>query len=138
MSGTYIIAGLRRLVAERAAYCCEYCRVPEGATYYGCQIDHIISEKHGGSTTDRNLAYACGACNAHKGSDIASISTAGELTRFFNPRTDAWNEHFQLSGAAILPLTAVGEVTLRLLTINSADRIMERLLLQSTGHYPLV
>lgn len=42
-------------------------------TYFGCQVDHIISEKHGGATEEHNLAYACSYCNRNKGSDIGSI-----------------------------------------------------------------
>ena len=65
-------------------------------TFYGCEVDHIISLKHGGSSEPNNLAYACALCNRAKGSDVGSISTSGEFTRFFNPRTDQWAEHFRL------------------------------------------
>ena len=49
-------ADVRRLVADRAARACEYCRIPESLTYFGCQIDHIVSIKHGGKTTPHRLA----------------------------------------------------------------------------------
>lgn len=49
---------LRRLVAQRANYRCEYCRIHEDDTFYGCQVEHIISIKHGGSNSLENLAYA--------------------------------------------------------------------------------
>lgn len=75
--------------------------------YFGCQIDHIISEKHGGATEADNLALACTFCNLNKGSDIASLASDGNLARFFNPRQDKWAEHFRLTGAVIEPLTAV-------------------------------
>jgi len=39
---------LRRQVAERAYHVCEYCLLHEDDTFWGCQIDHIISRKHGG------------------------------------------------------------------------------------------
>src|SRR4051794_20447345 len=50
MSETYISTGLRRRVAARADGLCEYCLIHGDDTFYGCQVDHIISEKHGGLT----------------------------------------------------------------------------------------
>lgn len=51
MSRTYISKELRNLVAQRASYLCEYCLVAEVHRSSRYQVDHIISEKHGGSTT---------------------------------------------------------------------------------------
>jgi 5-methylcytosine-specific restriction endonuclease McrA len=56
---SYINEELRRLVALRAEYLCEYCLIHEEDTFYGCEVDHIISLKHGGPTEAENLAYAC-------------------------------------------------------------------------------
>jgi len=89
MSTTYISAELRRVVVARAESLCEYCLIHEDDTFFGCQVDHIISEKHGGPTQADNLAYACLFCNLHKGSDVGSfISGTQTLVRFFNPRID--------------------------------------------------
>lgn len=44
MSKTYINAALRQEVVARANQLCEYCLLHEDDTYYGCQVDHIISE----------------------------------------------------------------------------------------------
>jgi 5-methylcytosine-specific restriction endonuclease McrA len=52
MSRLYINAELRRLVSDRAAHLCEYCLYPEGDGL-GFQVDHIISLKHGGATTQK-------------------------------------------------------------------------------------
>ena len=71
MSETYISAELRRLVVSRARRRCEYCLVFEDDTYLGFQIDHIISEKHGGLTVDDNLALACLFCNITKAATLA-------------------------------------------------------------------
>ena len=76
MSVTYIPAALRRLVTARASNVCEYCRLPAAASFYGCEIDHIISEKHGGLTVAANLALACFVCNRNKGSDVATLDPA--------------------------------------------------------------
>jgi hypothetical protein len=135
---SYIRGDLRRTVLERAGGRCEYCGIRERDTYLGCQIDHIISEKHGGLTESENLALACCFCNRFKGADIASLDEQGqELIRFFNPRTDNWNDHFQINGARIEPKTKIGEVTVRMLKFNFADRQMERQALMTAGRYPL-
>ncbi|GAB2773663.1 hypothetical protein GCM10027175_09360 [Hymenobacter latericoloratus] len=136
MSEAYIPAAMRRQVAERAGYCCEYCRLAEADMFLGCHIDHVISEKHGGLTQPDNLAYACVFCNLHKGSDIASLTGAGELVALYNPRRQRWQEHFRLQGALILPTTTVGEVTVRLLQFNHPDRLLEREALLVVNRYP--
>lgn len=123
----YIPADIRRQVALRANYVCEYCLLPDSDSFIGYEIDHIISLKHGGSNAEINLAYACPTCNRFKGSDIASIDwETGQLVRFFNPRTDLWSEHFRFIGSSIEPLTLIGKVTARLLRFNDKDRLDER------------
>ena len=52
---TYISAEIRRLVAELAGRRCEYCLIHEDDTFLGCEVDHIISKKHGGSNEPENL-----------------------------------------------------------------------------------
>ena len=44
MSTTHIPAEVRREVTLRAHHLCEYCLIHADDTYWGCQIDHIISE----------------------------------------------------------------------------------------------
>ncbi len=137
MSRPYISEELRRLVAERVDHVCEYCLIAEVDRSSSYQIDHIISVKHGGSTTADNLAYACIFCNLQKGTDLGSINwQTGELVRFFNPRRDFWGEHFQLNEAVIQPLTDIGEVTTRIFDLNNDERILERQALMEVGRYP--
>jgi hypothetical protein len=134
---SYVPAALRRLVALRAEGLCEYCLIHEHDTYFGCQVEHVIAEKHGGATVSDNLAYACTLCNRFKGSDLGSVSPAtGQLVRFFNPRTDRWSDHFRLDGAEIVPLTETGAVTVRILAMNHHDRVAERQTLGAEGRYP--
>jgi hypothetical protein len=123
-------------VALRAELRCEYCRLDEEDTVFGCQVDHIISEKHGGLTALDNLAYACTFCNQHKGSDIASLAEDGTLARLFNPRTDLWNAHFAVIGLLIQARTAVAEATIRLLGFNTPERLLEREALVKAGRFP--
>ena len=126
MSDTYISAELRRIVVSRARRRCEYCLVFENDTYVGFQIDHIISEKHEGPTTEENLALACLFCNLNKGSDIGSLDSEGNFIRLFNPRLDRWDQHFRFVGPRIEGTTEVGMVTAKLLRFNEAHRVMER------------
>jgi transposase len=50
---------LKRLVWERAADTCEYCRLPQWLDLLPFQIDHVIAEKHHGATAPENLALSC-------------------------------------------------------------------------------
>lgn len=137
MSISYINAELRRVVVTRAEALCEYCLIAEEDTGFGCAIDHIISEKHGGPTDAANLALACVFCNQCKGSDIGSLHwETGEYVRFFNPRSDRWPDHFVLRGNMIDARTAIGEATARILGFNRTERLQERQLLRETGRYP--
>ena len=112
---SYVSDELRRLVADRAGRLCEYCLIHEDDTFFGCEVDHIVSLKHSGPTNRDNLAYACCFCNRHKGSDVASVSAeTGDVVRFFNPRTDGWADHFSLNGSTIEFLTNIGEATARI------------------------
>lgn len=85
MSVTYISAELRRQVIARAENLCEYCLLHDDDTFFGGEVDHIISEKHAGPTEEGNLAYACLACNRSKGSDIASLVPRNDAPRQVPP-----------------------------------------------------
>jgi len=135
--GTYVPATLRKQVAERAGDRCEYCRFPQHVTLLTFEMEHIVAEKHGGRTCLENLALACPYCNRAKGTDLGSIDPeTQQLTPFFNPRTQKWDEHFTLVGAAVAPLTAEGRVTVAILQFNHPDRLQERERLLAIGHYP--
>ena len=109
MTRTYIPTALRQVVRERADGRCEYCLYPQAMSFLVFEVEHIIAEKHGGTTTADNLALACPYCNRFKGTDLGSLDPeTGQLTPFFNPRTQRWAEHFRLDGARIVPLTPEG------------------------------
>ena len=128
---------LRARVAERASRRCEYCLIHEEDTGFPHQVDHVLSRKHGGSSSFDNLAYACMICNRYKGSDVASIEPrTGEAIRIFDPRRDRWTDHFRIHGAAIEPNSNIGSATVLLLRTNAPERILERRLLQTLGRYP--
>lgn len=135
--GSDVSEALRRFVAERAAYLCEYCLLHEDDSYSPHQVDHIISRKHGGQSVADNLAYACLRCNVFKGSDVGSVDgQSGALVSLFHPRRQRWQDHFTLRGALVEPLTAEGNATTRLLKLNLDKRVVERRLLSLTGRYP--
>ena len=50
---------LEELVWERAAHCCEYCRMPQQYDNSTFEIDHVIAISHGGLTRASNLCLAC-------------------------------------------------------------------------------
>jgi len=128
---------LRTEVAQRAGRRCEFCLIHEDDAGFPHQVDHIVSRKHGGSSTSENLAYACVVCNRHKGSDVASIDPrTGAMVPIFDPRKDRWRDHFRLEGTLIEPISGSGRATVRLLQLNAPERILERRLLQSLRRYP--
>lgn len=128
---------LRRAVAIRANYRCEYCRRPEIDSFIRYQSDHIISRKHGGKTVLENLAHTCPICNNGKGSDLSTIlEDENKLIRLFHPRKDKWFEHFKVEDGLILSKTDVGEATIKLLKLNDINRILERLDLIEAGLFP--
>ena len=133
----YVPAALRQVVIERAGRRCEYCRYPLEASLLAFEMEHIVAEKHGGTTALDNLALACPYCNRFKGTDLGSLDPeTGELTSFFNPRTQRWADHFRLEGAHVVPLTPEARVTITILQLNHADRVAERERLIRVGRYP--
>lgn len=134
----HVPVAIRRAVAQRAFYVCEYCLIAESDTFFGCEIEHIIARKHGGLTVLDNLAYACVLCNRNKGSDIASVDANGKISPLFNPRVDRWREHFNFDAAScrITPASAIGHATVRLLNLNHTDRVLERESLSAAGRFP--
>ena len=96
----------------------------------------LISRKHGGLSDSENLAYACVICNRNKGTGIASLDPAsGELVRLYHPRKDEWHQHFRWAGEPILALTPIGAATIRVLHLNSPERLAERGALMRLGGF---
>jgi hypothetical protein len=99
-------AKTRELVQSRADGRCEYCRFPEAALrYFVFHVDHIIARQHLDEISDdpRQLAWACSHCNYHKGPNLVSIDPlTREQASLFNPRRDAWSEHFAVDRGMIV------------------------------------
>lgn len=138
MARQHIPAALRRRVIVRAQRRCEYCQHPDAYVTLAHHVDHILPLRHGGATTEDNLAYACFDCNLDKGANIAALDPmTGHLTRLFNPRLDEWKTHFMLENGYILGLDEVGRTTVEFLRFNHETRLRQRLLLIAANVYRL-
>ena len=132
---SYIALKLRQIVAERAAYRCEYCLTPQIAKLKH-QPDHILPRQHGGLNTVENLALSCQLCNHYKGPNIGSYDPeTGEFAPFSTRAPKYWEEHFRLEGTLIRPLTAEARVTARILRFDDPLRVAERGALLRMGLY---
>lgn len=128
---------LRQQVRERANGRCEYCLIHEDDVAFPHEADHIIAEKHGGTATLDNLAWACAICNRYKGTDVASVvQQSGQVAALYNPRRQVWSRHFRYLDGRIEPLTVAGRVTAALLHFNDPRRVEERRGLAEIGRYP--
>ena len=120
---------MRERVRDRAGDRCEYCLLPqEHSPVARLQIEHIIPRKHGGGDSDQNLALACIDCNLAKSSNLSGIDLeTGHTVVLFNPRTQSWDDHFAWDGMSIVGLTETGRATIRILNMNTEDRLRVRL-----------
>jgi hypothetical protein len=85
------------------------------------EVEHIVPESCGGSTTEDNLCLACSLCNRHKSSrTTAEDPASGQSVALFNPQLQLWSEHFSWvdSGSRIAGLTATGRATVQALELN--------------------
>lgn len=118
-------AATRRHVRERAGDRCEYCHIRQAdEPFITYQIEHVIPKQHGGTDDAGNLALACPQCNLHKGPNLAGIDPeSGAIEPLFNPRLQAWDEHFEARGPHLFGKTATGRVTVRVLAMNDDARV---------------
>ena len=110
----------RQAVRVRAEHRCEYYRLPEWANPIPFHIEHIRAKQHGGDDHIENLALACDRCNLHKGPNLTGIDPeSNAVTALFQPREQAWPDHFTSDGSLIVGKTAIGRTTLTLLQMNA-------------------
>lgn len=129
-------AATRQAVRVRAGNRCEYCWLPQHALDGTLQIEHVVARQHRGSDEAGNLALACDRCNLHKGPNLSGIDPqTGALTPLFNPRTSAWEVHFELQGATIVGKTLIGRATILLLQMNAKNRLTLRAHLIALGEF---
>jgi len=128
----------RRIVKERAGYCCEYCRVAETDRLSTFHIDHIVAQKHGGTDDTDNLCLACYKCNGYKGSNVAGLDPETDYaTKLYHPRQQQWDDHFKINNDGTLAgHTPEGRVTINILRINDPERVIPRQIALQIGEYP--
>jgi hypothetical protein len=135
----YIPADLRREVTDRADGCCEYCRTPERFSCDPLTLDHIVPRALNGPTQSDNLALACYGCNQHKSLlTTASDPVTGEPAPLFNPRQNAWAEHFSWSDdfTMVLGLSPTGRATVVALQLNRSGLANLRRVLYGIKEHP--
>lgn len=93
---------------------CGYCRTSSAITGERHTIEHLIPTARGGSSEEENLWISCRRCNGAKGTQVDAIDPeSGQRVSLFNPRAQAWKEHFTWSsdGTLIVGLTPNGRAT---------------------------
>lgn len=116
---SYIPEKLRREVIERAENCCEYCQLSQKGQAATFHIDHIQPTKSGGTTKIDNLALACVSCSLYKAAkEMIADPKSGDIVPVFNPRQNAWHEHFRWSGVFLEGLSKTGRATISTLKMN--------------------
>lgn len=120
---------IREMVRQRAGHRCEYCRLHQDhSPLAALHIEHIRPRKHGGADDPANLCLACIDCNLRKGTNLTGIDPeSGAVTLLFHPRTQRWEEHFELLGIHVMGKTATGRATIETLALNSEDHLDVRL-----------
>jgi hypothetical protein len=114
-------------VRQRAGERCEYCHIPDQRSELPFHVEHIVANVHQRNDSLDNLAWACPRCNAHKGTNLTALDpSTGQRADVFSPRTDDWDEHFQLDEYVIVGLSAVGRATASLLRMNAPLEIENR------------
>jgi HNH endonuclease len=127
---------LRASVWERARGRCEYCRIHQDEyEYQTFHVEHIIAKKHGGTDDPETLCLACSECNWAKGPNLAGL-LGGKLFPLFNPRKQNWNRHFRWEQTTLVGKTKTGIVTVQVLNMNNASRVMLRENLLFEGQFP--
>ena len=115
---------MREHVRLRAENRCEYCLLDQFDCRLTHHIEHIIAKQHGGTDDDENLALACHRCNLCKGPNLTGVDPwTLQVVPLFHPRFNRWADHFDLRGALIEGITAVGRATVHVLAMNDARRV---------------
>lgn len=139
MSQSYVPRAVRLRVAAAAGHRCGYCLTPASLVGAPLEIDHLVPEALGGTNEVENLWLACSSCNSHKGIKLSAIDPgSGGIVRLFDPRRQAWRDHFTWSetGDRIVGLTDCGRATVLALRLNRAPLVHTRRAWVSVGWHP--
>jgi hypothetical protein len=98
----YVPAALKRLVRERFANRCAYCRTAEDLTATQFEIEHIVPSAAGGETVFANLCLACPMCNRFKSDSSSAVDPVTAVSvPLFHPHVQPWAD--TLPGAMTRP-----------------------------------
>ena len=139
MSAVRIDRRLRAQVLAEASGRCGYCRSSEEITGAPLEIEHLLPEARGGTTSRPNLWAACRQCNVLKGDRVEALDPeSGSMAALFNPRDQRWAEHFAWieGGALIAGRTPTGRATVAVLQLNRPLLIRARRRWISAGWHP--
>ena len=140
MGRAYIPVDVERRVRAVARNRCGYCLSPQHLVMARLEIEHIIPLAQGGTTDESNLWLSCPLCNRAKADrTTAQDSETGQTVPLFNPRLQAWFEHFYWSndGLRIVGLTPIGRATVAALHLSDdADALEVRSYWVLAGWHP--
>lgn len=130
---------LRQRIADQARHRCGYCLTQEIVSGIPLTVEHIIPRAKAGLHVEENLWLSCRLCNEAKGVLTEAVDPqTGAITPLFNPRTQAWTEHFAWSedGTQVIGLTPVGRATVEALSLNHEFRVRARAIWVEAGWHP--
>jgi hypothetical protein len=128
MGRAYIPVETERRVRAAARNRCGYCLSPQHLVMARLEIEHIIPIAKGGANHESNLWLSCPLCNRSKGDRTeAQDPESGETVPLFNPRLQAWFEHFRWAddGLRIVGLTPIGRATVAALHLSDDPDALE-------------
>lgn len=130
---------LRKAVCERAANCCEYCRMQANLSHDPFSAEHILPISKGGLDALINLAWACLGCNLFKATTTHVFDLlTGNLVPLYNPRIENWSEHFEWSEnfSVMIGKTPTGRATINCLKLNRIGLVNLREIFVAAGKHP--
>jgi hypothetical protein len=141
MPESRVTAQQKKVVAERANGCCEYCRSQVRFAIQPFSIEHIIPRSAGGETVLDNLALSCQGCNNHKYNKTEGRDpVSGDTVPLYHPRKQRWSNHFAWNEdfTLIIGLTPTGRSTVEALQLNREGVVNLRRVLYAMGEHPVV
>ena len=129
----------RETVAERAGYCCEYCRSQLKFSADSFSVEHIVPRSRGGSDDLSNLALSCQRCNNAKFVATEAVDPlTGTAATLFDPRQHDWFENLAWSNDFLFihGLTPIGRATVDKLQLNRPGVVNLRRILRDAGEHP--
>jgi hypothetical protein len=141
MPESRVTAQQKKVVAERANGCCEYCRSQVRFAIQPFSIEHIIPRSASGETGLDNLALSCQGCNNHKYNKTEGRDpVSGDTVPLYHPRKQRWSNHFAWNDdfTLIIGLTPTGRSTVEALQLNREGVVNLRRVLYAMGEHPPV